>query len=572
MKRGGQGRLFGWATLPVAALLLLFPAAGVAATITPDSLADNFTPDANCSLREAIQIANTDSAAVEDDCGVAGTLGTDTIALGAGTYQLGPDASFDEDGTPDDNAQGDLDVNGPLTIDGQGAGTTTISSSPIMPPVRVLHALGGPVSIEELTVTGGHPVGVSGGGVLSNSGVAVTLLRSAVSNNSANFGGGVSGVGPLTVTDSTISGNNASANGGGISTTGGLTVTGNTVISGNDAQDGAGIATQAALPPFSISGNVTITGNDAIGTGGGLFLFAQSFDPTISGATISNNTSGNVGGGIFFDSPTGNSISVSSSQINGNTGEQGGGGLWLQDDSTLAGLSILGNDAGELVDNGMALAIQGGGIYSDGDSTVSDSWIDQNTVNSADAADARQGGGIHNAAGTMTVLRTTVSANVLAGGTTRVGGGLSAAGAAVTRLENATISDNTTNGGQGGGLFQSPGTTSMSLVHTTIADNSAATGPGITSNGPVSLAGSIVVQGAAGLRRRRGLHRQRLQRRSRHQLRRGRRRHRSGEHGRAARRAAAQRRPGSNETSRRATARPSMRSRPQVATTSRGRR
>src|SRR5262245_50477305 len=283
MRGGGYGRLCGLATALAAALSILFPAVGGAATITPDVLSDDFTPNADCSLREAVQVANLDNAAIEDDCGVSGTLGDDTISLGAGTYQLGP--GFAEDGTPDDNEQGDLDVNDPdgaLTIDGQGAAMTTLNSSLIMAPVRPLNAVGGPaLTIEDMTVTGGHPSGLSnGGGILSSPSVSLTLLRSMVTGNSANYGGGVLANGPLTVTDSSLTTNVAAANGGAIYPANALTVNGTSAITGNDAENGAGIHAGTGTK-LTISGSVTISGNDAASTGGGVYIVSMGSSPSI---------------------------------------------------------------------------------------------------------------------------------------------------------------------------------------------------------------------------------------------------------------------------------------------------
>src|SRR6266571_5278712 len=58
--------------------------AHAATTITVNTTADELISDGNCSLREAIQAANTDTAV--DAC-PAGS-GADTIVVPAGTYTL----------------------------------------------------------------------------------------------------------------------------------------------------------------------------------------------------------------------------------------------------------------------------------------------------------------------------------------------------------------------------------------------------------------------------------------------------------------------------------------------------
>src|SRR3954447_17588170 len=89
----------------VALVALASPAS--AATITPNVLTDELdASNANCSLREAVSIANADLTTAEPDCPITdGGLGDDTISLGSGTYLLEVAGS-----NGDTNANGDLDV------------------------------------------------------------------------------------------------------------------------------------------------------------------------------------------------------------------------------------------------------------------------------------------------------------------------------------------------------------------------------------------------------------------------------------------------------------------------------
>jgi CSLREA domain-containing protein len=491
----------------LACAVLAGPAAG--ATIVPDVLTDDFTPNAGCSLREAVQVANTDNPAVEDDCAVTGPPGVDTITLSSGTYQLGPDPSFAEDLTPDDNAQGDIDIGAPgggqpLTIEGQGPAATTINAAAIMPPVRALHFLNsnGEVALEDLRVTGGHPgVTGSGGGVLVDSATNLTMLRTTVDTNSAQFGGGVS-ASNLTVTDSTISGNGATNSGGGIRASGQLVVNGTTTVTGNNAPTGGGIAYAAGTGPLAISGNVTVSNNTATtGGGGGLNVFAQGdMTTTISGATFDGNAAAAGGGAVVFDALGAESISLTDVAIQDNDAQSNGGGLALIDDASIAGSEITGNTARETVDDGVAEGYGGGGIYSAGDLVVEDTWIDQNEASSADPNDSMTGGGILNATGQDTIRSSTISNNELAGGSSRAGAGISATSNSITRVENSTLFGNIANGAnsQGGAIILSPGTATMVLAHSTLAGNGAANAPAIRNNGTLTLTGSIVSGGAAG--------------------------------------------------------------------------
>ena len=119
--------------------------AAPSATIVVNTTADEFGTGKNCSLREAIQAANTDS----DFGGCTGVkaYGADVITLPAGTYTLTGAAGEDA------NASGDLDITSDMTIDGAGAKTTIIqggTASPISPSLcvdcvdRVLHITNSP--------------------------------------------------------------------------------------------------------------------------------------------------------------------------------------------------------------------------------------------------------------------------------------------------------------------------------------------------------------------------------------------------------------------------------------------
>ena len=92
-----------------------------AAQITVNDLGDDILTapnDGDCTLREAIDAANTNTA--EDEC-PAGSPGPDTIILPAGTITLSVLGS-DEDA----NLDGDLDITESATIVGAGARATVV--------------------------------------------------------------------------------------------------------------------------------------------------------------------------------------------------------------------------------------------------------------------------------------------------------------------------------------------------------------------------------------------------------------------------------------------------------------
>jgi CSLREA domain-containing protein len=92
-------------TASLAAALLLGSLASTASAnpITPSTTSDDITNNGNCTLREAVQAANTDTSV--DQC-PAGS-GPDTIQLGNGIYDLTITGARE-----DANQTGDLDVTG----------------------------------------------------------------------------------------------------------------------------------------------------------------------------------------------------------------------------------------------------------------------------------------------------------------------------------------------------------------------------------------------------------------------------------------------------------------------------
>jgi uncharacterized repeat protein (TIGR01451 family)/CSLREA domain-containing protein len=332
-----------------------------------------------CTLRAAVQETNA-------------LWGADTIQLPSGVYNLTIPAGSPEDAT------GDLDIGDNLTILGEGAATTVIDSAAAndrsfqvslgirfeisgvtiqnggginlnsgggifgnhdraMVVVRdsILrdnHANinGGGIDIYlgklivENTLIEGNTTGTSidanGGGIYNDQGT-VTVTHSIVQNNQAGyFGGGISNLGLMSLSDSQVKDNNTSGSlptseGGGIYIypAGVMTIT-RTTISGNTAAYGGGLSshnnvvsliqdsliyTNTADHSGSGGGifqrgllnldNVTISGNHSEGNGGGILNRGTTI---LSSVTLASNTAGNNGGGIY----TFNSITATLSLMN----------------------------------------------------------------------------------------------------------------------------------------------------------------------------------------------------------------------------------------------------------------
>jgi CSLREA domain-containing protein len=222
----------------LALLGLLQPA--LAAELPVTTLEDELIANGACSLREAIQAANTDSPV--DSC-PAGS-GADVIRLPAGRYELTLVGSGE-----DDNQSGDFDILDDLEIVGAGAELTVLDGNWLD---RVLHVpAGARLNLTELTLTGGRaPSGADG-------------------ENGAD-GGAVWSNGPLILTDVILAGNRAGDGGDSASPDEGARA--------GSGGDGGGIFSSGALSieASTVTSNVTgaggvgFFGDGADGAGGGV--------------------------------------------------------------------------------------------------------------------------------------------------------------------------------------------------------------------------------------------------------------------------------------------------------------
>ena len=216
------------------ALLFALPALASAATITPNTTADELNAGGACSLREAISSANGDAAIG----GCPAGSGTDTIVLTGGSTYVRSLTGVNEDA----NGSGDLDIRaGSLTIQVVGPGGAIIEGTGAPSGGRVIQILDSvAVSITGVTIRNGNvPIG-DGGGIYAYG--PLTLADSTVSGNFAGgFGGGIENDFPSTLTNVTLSGNTANFGGGGIDNDEGRATLNNVTVTGNKADaDGNG--------------------------------------------------------------------------------------------------------------------------------------------------------------------------------------------------------------------------------------------------------------------------------------------------------------------------------------------
>ncbi len=318
-----------------------------ASIITVNTTDDELNADGDCSLREAIRAANTDS--MVDAC--AGGSGPDDIVFDAivvpGTFALtisgiGEDAAL----------TGDLDITDDLTITGAGAASLSIDGDSTD---RVLDiSIAATVAISGVTIQNGivlndggsfNPTGWGGG--IQNAGT-LTLDGVDIRENgvdpliSSGSGGGIYNLrtGILTLNNSSVTnnGNTNLCNGSGIQNDGTF-VANNSTISGNVATDifcagpavlNFGPVASTALNNTTISDNVpvgiwrsgftgTFTMQNTIVAGNGTVGGADCPADTLSIDSLGYNLVGSAG--CIFNSAPGDQIGSETSPINAKLGQ-----------------------------------------------------------------------------------------------------------------------------------------------------------------------------------------------------------------------------------------------------------
>lgn len=257
-------------------LALVLPAAARATVYVPTTTADttNGSCGTTCSLRDAITAANQHS-------------GQDVILLHAGTYVLG--------GTPP--TTGNLEIDGDLTLIGDGAASTIIDGGGVG---GIFYVPGGATAtIQNVTLRNGRSPGA--GGAVRNNG-NLTLQRTVLTGNAsvagsagAGFGGAILTDGidsSLTLTDSTVSANSAQGGGGGVAI-GGNFVLANLTLSGNSSTQDFGGGLYFFSDAKGTANNLTVSRNSAALKGGGAFIETSAFigiAPKITNSILSGNT------------------------------------------------------------------------------------------------------------------------------------------------------------------------------------------------------------------------------------------------------------------------------------------
>ena len=391
-------------TVAIIAVLAMLPASAGAATITPNVTTDDFdapgAPDANCSLREAIQAAVTNGT--YGGC-PTGDSGTDTILLTSGLMTADYVISIGANGN-ENNAEDDFDVGGggPIVIR-----SNVTSQVETLGTDRIFDVKSGAnLTLENIIVDGGNPTSAldqedrRGGNIRANmSSGSLTLNDVIVRFGDAEGGGGVYAAdgAQVSINDSRVEDNDATDIGGGIFG-----------ISGG--------ALSIQINRSDIRNNDVRSTNAGALQGGGIWFAGQQM--TITDSAIFENTVSHqgtmapdaaTGGGI----ETGSNVTVRRSLIADNLVETDGGGVERGgaimveggDDAEAVSVinsTIYNNTAGDTDNSG-----EGGAIFTNDDPDVSLTHVTLSSNNATGPAfsavgDNLQTGGAAGA-GTITV-------------------------------------------------------------------------------------------------------------------------------------------------------------------------
>jgi CSLREA domain-containing protein len=353
-----------------------------------NTLEDELNSDGDCSLREAIEAANTNTPV--DDCS-SGSVLTDTIG-------------FDVEGTIVVTSQLSVIAGGPLVIDGGNVITTTGGET-----TRVWWVdTDGRLTLGHLAMVNGESI--KGGSLYNNKGI-VAIVSASFSGNQGEQGGAIFNDGSMDINDTDFIENNASAVGGSIVNYGEMLISNSSFVSNTSVYGGGAIIHDTYSYTLIIT-NCTFSSNIVSSTGGGGGI--RGIGPMmIAHSTFLGNNGSGGGGGIGT-----NDAIIIDSTFSGNVGGYGGGiysGNNGKGNITITNSTISENSA-----------TRGGGFYNDGNTTIINSTISGNSA-------SERGGGIDTAyfsnPSILVITNSTISGNT------------APAGAGIANLGNTTLSN-----------------------------------------------------------------------------------------------------------------------------------
>jgi CSLREA domain-containing protein len=460
-------------------LLTALPLPGLAAqqrapssTIVVNTLVDDYLADGYCSLREAIDAANSNwpwDACPGGDSSIADTI---TFAI-TGTIVLGAPL-------PDIWYSGPTGLAGPLVIDGGEDKDIAISGGGNHRIFEV--APNAHLTLKNLTVFNGS-AGVDGlGGGLYNDGGTVEVEGCTFSFNKVTVSGGglYNKDGEVTIRDSLFGFNEATLCGGGIFSSGNLEIYDSEFTLNKAFNCGGGVAgdNMLLLKIWETEFNF----NEAP-LGGGLVVY-NGGQAWVYSSTFYYNEAVQFGGGVNIG--WGSTGTISDTLFTHNEAKSGGGLV-----SELATVTI---DSCEFMTNtakwGGALSLQGADWvpYLSSNYSIRDSVIRKNT--------AVEGGGLNAGCADGLIVGSEFSEN-----TAEKGGAIYSAyyhiGFGYMKVFNSTFSENT--GGLGAGIYNI--TNTLWITNSTLSNNSATFNANNLCNdspGLLKVQNSIVANGGSG--------------------------------------------------------------------------
>ena len=295
-------------------LSLISCQAFTATLIVDDTAGGAVNVNGLCSITEAIEAANTDTAV--GDC-PAGDVGSDTIELSVDitlVEEYENDGTFGRTGTPA--------ISSDITIDGKGFtlqrdnGLTCngddVSDAGEFRLLRVTTS--GVLDLQDIRLRHGcadlGPTSAFYGGAVYNAG-ALSVTSSEFLFSQARFGGAIFNSGSVSTVENSIFSDGYSLRGSGIHNTGAITTIKNSLFSDNTSTSTAGgvIRNQGTITAIEDS---TFSNNAASGIANDTGVFSIE---TVSNSTFFGNTSGS-GAGILNQ---GNMDVIRNSTFYGNT-------------------------------------------------------------------------------------------------------------------------------------------------------------------------------------------------------------------------------------------------------------
>ena len=366
-----------------------------------------------------------------------------------------------------------LTVNKTLTLTGVSSGTTIIQA---VTGQRVITVTSGhSLRLENLTVTGGR-AGSGGGGVLADNG-SLVVVNCVIADNWASYGGGVyqGNTGRVDVVGSRIERNRSDNHGGGLYVNGDVALTNTLVLTNTATWDGGGLTVWTG--GTSMLGGL-LAGNQAGRNGGGINL---NNGISVSGTQFISNTAGQDGGGLLQWN-SGQQVKVTNVRVERNQSSRDGGGLWAQGNVTVTNGLFISNTA----DSRSSTDTRGGGVYASGGALlVISSTFRANQVECAGCS-ATFGGGVH----VDTTRPVTIQGSLFEANNGWFGGGLHSTQAITIR--GTTFQNNSA--GYGGGAY----TKYADIQNSDFLRNYAAKGGGLEAAGDTSLVGARFISNTAG--------------------------------------------------------------------------